>query len=316
LSIVCVPVDYPDDDKPIDLNELLGDDSQAGSGGPPPIPSPVDGALEPGYYCAGCGYALDGLKATGVCPECGMQVSRSLAGDLLRDASSEYVSRLQRGASLVYWSLIAIVVLTIGGFVGLFAFGAAGGGAGGFNARGLQILLSGVGFLVGLIGFYGWWLLSSPDPRHGPTQQGTARIIVRIAVAFRAAVSLFSLVANIIMQGSGSGGGTPTISGAVFTVSAIASLLSFVAWIVGFIAAMVYLQGLALRIPNRVVYDRARRYIWLLPLIYVLLFLCFGLGILIALVMYVNLIDLVRKDLKKVLVDQTFQYGQPTEPDQ
>jgi len=306
-------MDYPDDDKPIDLDELLGGDSQAGSGGPPPIPPPADGALEPGFYCAGCGYALDGLKATGVCPECGMPVSRSLAGDLLRDASSEYVSQLHRGASLVYWSLIAMVVLTIGGFVALIGFGAAGGGAGGFNGAGLQTLFSGVGFFVGLIGFYGWWVLSSPDPRHGPTQQGKARIIVRIAVAFRAAVSFFTLVVNAFTQSSGFGGAAPTIASSVYSLSAVASLLAFVAWIAGFIAAMVYLQGLAFRIPDSVVYDRARRYIWLLPLIYVLLFLCFGLGVLVALVMYVNLIDLVRKDLKKVLVEQAFEYGQPTE---
>ncbi len=135
-----------------------------------------------------------------------MPVSRSLAGDLLRDASSEYVSRLQRGASLIYWSIIAAVILSIVGFLAVIAVSFSGG-AGGFNGPGLQILLSGVGFVVGLIGLYGWWLLSSPDPRYGPTQQGTARVVVRIAIAFRAAVSLLSLVVNIIMQGSVTGGG-------------------------------------------------------------------------------------------------------------
>ncbi len=241
-----------------------------------------------------------------------MQVSRSLAGDLLRDASSEYVSRLQRGASLIYWSIITTVILFIVGFLGVVVVGASGGSLGGISGPGLQILLSGIGFIVGLIGFYGWWLLSSPDPRHGPTQQGTARIIVRVAVAFRAAVSLFSLVVNITTPGLG--GSAPAMSSAVFIVSAVASLLAFVAWIAGFIAAMVYLQGLALRIPDGIVYDRARRYIWLLPLIYVLLFLCFGLGVLVALVMYVNLIDRVRKDLKKVLVEQDLQYRNPIGP--
>ncbi len=77
---------------------------------------------------------------------------------------------------------------------------------------------------------------------------------------------------------------------------------------------MMYLQGLALRIPDRVVYDRARRYTWLLPLVYVLLFLCMGLGALIALVMYVNLIDRVRKDLKKVLEEQDLEYGLSSGP--
>ena len=73
--------------------------------------------------------------------------------------------------------------------------------------------------------------------------------------------------------------------------------LAGVAWIVLYFAAMRYLRWLAPRLLNQRVHDRARLLTWLGPLLHV--FGC-GIGQLVGLVLYYNLLEWVRKDLKAI----------------
>src|SRR4051794_11063247 len=50
--------------------------------------------------CLGCGYNLRGLRGEGQCPECGLPVAESIAGDGLVVGTTRRLGRLRRGAGL------------------------------------------------------------------------------------------------------------------------------------------------------------------------------------------------------------------------
>ncbi len=277
--------------------------------GPPPSPS-QSGTVETGYWCGGCGYALEGLPFNGQCPECGLSVRQSLAGDLLRDAGPQYVESLRRGATLVLVSLVASFSMQIIGLIAALGFAAyigvsAAGGAAPAAMPAMswitlvQTLFGLVGVAFSIVGLVGWWKLSTHDPRHGPTQQGTARQVVRVAVTVVTATSLASVVLQPFFGSVGA-----AMPGAGIMVVAIGiGIISVAAGATMFFAAMLYIKGLAVRIPDHELESRARTFIWLLPLIYVL-GSCIVVGPLIALVMYAWLINRVRISMIAILRDQ------------
>jgi len=59
--------------------------------------------------CVVCGYSLRGLESTGVCPECGASISRTLRGDMLRNANRAYLRRLLLGTRLVTLPFAAVL---------------------------------------------------------------------------------------------------------------------------------------------------------------------------------------------------------------
>ena len=63
--------------------------------------------------CAGCGYALFGLKPDGVCPECGMEISRSLLGDQLAAADPVWLRGIVRGQRLLGVGMLTVATAII-----------------------------------------------------------------------------------------------------------------------------------------------------------------------------------------------------------
>jgi len=67
---------------------------------------------------------------------------------------------------------------------------------------------------------------------------------------------------------------------------------------------MLYLQWLGRRIPHNDLIIRSRRNMWLLPVLYIPGLLLCGLGPLIALILYYNLLNDYRKILKRIIAQQ------------
>lgn len=248
--------------------------------------------------CIQCGYQLRGLQADGVCPECGTPVDRSLRGNGLRYSSIAYVRSLRRGA----WMILAAIIIQILIGIGTAALGAVLSASGGSASlmTSIRLGMQGLGMLAAFMSLYGWWLFSELDPAYSGRDQGTtSRKVVRWAVAIAAAQTMvsFGLQAFPSLQG---GGGPGVFAGAV-------GILSLGVGAVKFFASMLYVRWLAPRLPNTKVYKRARMLMWLGPILMTFGILLIGLGPLIALIMYWNMIYWIYKDLKRIEEEITLE---------
>lgn len=64
------------------------------------------GRIEVNLPCVKCGYTLRGLPVDGACPECGMEISRSLDGDRLAAADPQWLRTIVRGQRLLTTGLM------------------------------------------------------------------------------------------------------------------------------------------------------------------------------------------------------------------
>jgi hypothetical protein len=260
----------------------------------PEQPGTTAGTIDLDRPCLACGYNLRGLSRSGVCPECGAPVARSLQGNLLLFSAPDFTAKLHSGVFLIQAGIIAQFVALFASITGVVILGAPAlaGGPG-------AVAVSLIGLAASIASLGGWWLLSAPDPAFVGAENGAnARKVVRATVVISAAATIVSSVSSL--------GAIPrpnyrNLTGNPLELLAIGlGLASMVAWVVWFFAAMRYLQWLAPRLPDERAFALARRMKWLGPLICVLgLPLC-GLGPLIALILYYNLLEWVRKDLKRV----------------
>jgi hypothetical protein len=262
-----------------------------------------------GSACYKCGYSLRGIATTGVCPECGTPVADSLRGVLLQYASPEYLAALLKGHSLVLNGILLMIIATIATVCVAAGAGAAAGAAGGGNVVGLVgVLVPAVQLAVAVMIFFGYLKLTEPDPRFtGADSPDGPRKWVRIAAIASIVCSLLGfLVAGAgFFAGGGLGGGAPgapvAAGAAIFgLLGIVVSVLGFVAFAVQFFAMMRYMRWLGTRVPDAWIMRRTKTYMWLLPVLQTVGVLLVGLGPLIALVLYWNLLDRMRKHLKSI----------------
>lgn len=247
--------------------------------------------------CLACGYNLRGLSTSGACPECGTPVERSLRGNLLVYSSPEYVASLHRGVFLIQAGIITQIVLWCA-LVGLFF--ASQAGLTGVGEQALELLGSLLGLAATIASVIGWWLLSAPDPAVLGTGTGdTPRRIVRITVIVSAAATAVQFALSVTNLALGPL--SPHTGNPLELVELAANWAPIIAYIVWFFAAMHYILWLAPRLPSIKAITSARTLEWVGPVISV--FLCV-LGWLIALVMYYNLLDEVRLNLRRIRREQ------------
>ncbi len=254
--------------------------------------------------CIICGYDSQGLPRSGKCPECGTPVEQSYLPDLLANRSPAYLRQLRSGLSWVLNGILAYFILLIGGiFVGIIAAAMAGGVAGGaVTANTVQLSLQFLGIACAMAIFFGWWRLTTPDPGKMDSQFDLkSRQVIRVTVIVQAAASLITFAVSAVAFGA------PNLSMPLMMVSGAVGLASGVAWITQFFAAMLYVRWLARRVPDRKLHDKAKRFMWLGPLLYTVGIVLLGLGPLIALVMYWNMLDKLRKHIKTMLAGRDMQ---------
>ncbi len=257
---------------------------------PPPRPA-ITEVVEAGIGCRRCGYELRGLPAGGRCPECGTLVARSLHGDLLRYSDERYLAALHRGVVLILAAVAAQLVLAVLSIVAGISMAWAPAAA-----ASLPLLASFAATTVSLVLLLGWWLFSAPDPAFAGTDRGTtARGVVRATVAAEALLAAVGAAAD---AWSTTAIGRPM--GAMVMAVGAAQLMASA---VRFFASMLYLRWLAPRLPNAQVDARAKRLMWLGPVLYTVgALVC--IGPLIAVVLYWNMLNWVRLDLLRIRAEQ------------
>ncbi len=296
---------------------------------PPPLPPTLlSGPLPFSILCRGCGYDLTGLDVGGLCPECSKPVHDSLQGDLLAFAPKDYLQSLHRGTVAVLASILFYVLGTLASaFAGVaMAFGAGAGGgttrAGSALAMQSGIAAFGVGISIvyTVISVAGWYWFTEPDPGissrekadlHRRVTRGTA-IANGICGIVSAVFSLFGLGLTqslVTANGGAPGAGTPTLSGPMIVLIVVAALFGlgvFALWAVQIIFSLNYMAWLANRVPDQALRKTSLQYRWVLPLIFVVGYVCAGLGPLIALVLYYNLISRFRVTIRKIRLQRGY----------
>lgn len=241
--------------------------------------------------CFQCDYELVGLDPSGPCPECGFPIEGSIGRGQLSTADPAYLAKLHKG---VFWIQTAIILMVLQ-FIGMFFIGTmtgiGGAGVGAANTINLISPILSVAFSVMLL--IGWWMFSTPNPDTSDRYSGDdARKLVRIMILISAALTVIQLPFAYLSQ-----------SGQLDLILLIAgglSILGLIVFAVRFFAEMFYIKWMAPLLRNKKVYNRARMMMWLGPVLCTVGLLLIGLGPLIALVLYWNMLDWIRKDIKAI----------------
>lgn len=241
--------------------------------------------------CIKCGYNLRGQAISAMCPECGTAVGDSMRGVLLQFAAPEYRATILKGHSWVLNGiLVYILVMVLGVGLGMVS------GMGGGQIAGVELVLAGVGMAVNVWIFLGYLKLTEQDPQFTASEkQDSARQIVRIAAIVSIALGALGAMLQLLMI-AGTGISIALIAG----LAAVVGIGGLIAWAVQFFAMMNYTRWLAGRVPDAWIVKRSRTYRWLLPVLATVGALAVGLGPLIALILYWNLLDRMRKHLKSI----------------
>jgi hypothetical protein len=188
--------------------------------------------------CRKCAYNLRGLSQGGRCPECGTPVGLSTAGDLLRFADPNWLTTLARGLSFILWGILVNIIVGVFGAVAL---------------RG-QPGQAWISIVSGLMGLWGAWLLTEPDPSGlGEERYSKARKLVRITLLVGLAGRVLRATLVSFNLTNGPEVGLALLLGSVGT--------AFVA-IIGEFAQLAYIQKLAWRIPDKDLAHRANFIRW------------------------------------------------------
>lgn len=267
-------------------------EARGDSTSPPPLPFEginSRGVVVEDLRCRGCGYEVRGLSMADSCPECGWSVARSASGALLINSPRHHLATLRLGTTLVVAATFgSFAAATLGAIVAV-ALAASTTWA---NQEVLELLGQGFTVVGAGIALYGWWIFSTPDPAVESREQPTAaRRVLRTLTVLSLAMSVITLLLKSLSVGGVLPMGPALVfsrAGTTFTLGsrteAILGLISLTSFLVGVAqtsAAMAYLATVALRIPARELSRSARRMVWLVWVLQVVL----GIGPLVAVVM-------------------------------
>lgn len=214
-----------------------------------------------------------------------MPVADSLRGDLLQHAGPDYLKTILAGHSWVLNGVLAMIIVQVAAMIGGIAARAA-------PSREVTTVLSFAGLAVSVWIFLGYLKLTEPDPQFtGSDRPYTARRLVRISAIVSIGVAAIASLVSLLT----------TMSGPVLLAIGVLQLVGLAAFVMQFLAMMNYTMWLGRRVPDAWLVRRAARYRWMLPLIAIVGAVVLFLGPLIALIMYWNLLDRMRKHLKSIV---------------
>lgn len=147
--------------------------------------SDVGPTLETDLACLRCGYNLRGLTTAGACPECGLQIERTLHGRYLCYSTPEFIRSLSLGIGLL---MIAMHMLLPNGLVMFVLYIAAPSDSVTPLGRFAYVLTYVIAISLTAV-FYviGSWLLLEPDPQCAAVERRiSARRIGRFMTALLA----------------------------------------------------------------------------------------------------------------------------------
>lgn len=251
-----------------------------------------------GRYCIRCAYALDGLDSGVQCPECGTAIELSLKEPVLANADPAYLATIRSGLSFVLNGILLTIIVAFSSIPIAMLLG---------GSRAPLLLMQGLLVAASAVVMIGYWKYTAPDPSQVAFEgHNSARSVIRVVVVIQAAIAALDL--GIELMGPsifpapapnaqpGTGAWPPMTE----VISGLLTVCAFILQAVQFFAVMRYTRWVATRVPDLFIVKRTKRYMWLLPVLYVPGFAIL-IGPLIALILYWNLLDRLRKQVKSII---------------
>ena len=245
--------------------------------------------------CFWCKYSLDNIDPSSKCPECGVPVALSIGKSALNQVDTELLKSIHKGFRIVTQFILLYIITIIATFVGSILVGMS------VNNNDLYLystIASIVNNGIVLIILFGWFKVSQHIPEFPklidvPQRRSFLRITLWVFIASTILLLLWSFVPT-----------NPDIN-APMTRMDIAGMFiigfSFLVMIVLYVAQMLYLNWFAKLVRNKKMETRAIQLLWGGPIIAILGSMLLFLGPLIVLVLYWNLIEYLRRDIKKII---------------
>lgn len=283
-----------------------------------------DAHTQTNLTCTGCGYLLDGLNLRencpecgkrivndcfwceydlsdtapdSNCPECGVPVTASIGHGVLASVPVEKLSRIHSGMKQVTMFILLYIVAVIGSVITLIWL--SGNGAPNstiyYSVIGTALITNGT-LLVILLG---WWKISIPIdelPRTLDVLQ--LRSFLRIMLVIVIVHTILTVINALIPQNFDPL--APTTAQDIIT--GILNLIGLLLYLIAFIAQVRYIGWIAKLVGNTKMYKRSKHFVWSGPVVAVLGSIFMFIGPLIVLIVYWNMIEYTRRDLKKVII--------------
>ncbi|MFK7883833.1 MAG: hypothetical protein AB8F26_06590 [Phycisphaerales bacterium] len=241
--------------------------------------------------CFRCDYDLTSLSPEQNCPECGLPIEASLGRIQLAKAPPEYLAKLHKGVFIIQAAIICVILLF---FAGMFAGMTFASSPNGVIPRPIDISLGVLAVVLAFALLVGWWMFSEPHPEYEGTYNGSdMRRTVRVLLVVAAGLAAVDLVLSVLPA-----------SVAIGLVVMVLGVVAIIVSVARYFTQMLYIRWMAPMLSNRKVYNRAKLLMWLGPVLMTVGILLLGLGPLIALVLYWNMLDWIRKDLKAIRADR------------
>ncbi len=245
--------------------------------------------------CYWCDYDLSNTTPNSVCPECGVPVTASIGSGILIEAPIETLKSIHTGFRMVTILLVIYIVVSIaGGIIASILAATIANSSMYFFVIANSIISNGLLLAIAL----GWWKLSQPLQNLPAGITGNdKRSLLRVTTWLFVASTLATLLYNFIPRNYNP---TAPPTSLIF-IAMIMSFVGLVIMLLFFIAQVRYIGWFAKLVHNRKMERRAKHFVWSGPLIAIIGAIFLFIGPLIVLVLYWNMIEYTRRDLKKVI---------------
>lgn len=247
--------------------------------------------------CFWCDYDLSNTAPDSKCPECGVPVFASIGQGVLATVPYEKLKNIHAGMKLVTVLILVYIVTSVTAGI---AAGAMSATMNSTTLYGVVVVGSTINNAILLAIVYGWHKVATPisEIPNQLDERGRRSFLNVMSWIFAAATAL-TLILNLIPRNY-----TPTTNPSFSAIDIIAGLLglaTLVIMVIYFVAQVRYIGWIAKLVRNRKMERRAKHLVWSGPLMSILGFIILFIGPLIALILYWNMIEYTRRDLKKIV---------------
>lgn len=285
--------------------------------------------------CVRCGYSLRGVPLDGACPRCNASVSASLTSRRLYLAEPAWLATLATNLSWNWMLLIGLIAYNAIVFITIGILAPSDGAV-----WIVPVLFSIPSTLISLARLWNWWAITTPEP--SPSQYAPAngfsapnftadgqslRVWIRGLLIATAVCMFLNTFCDVLLLATGfteridafnkawaatrytkvpnlfEGVGSAGL--AIFTLSWINLVLASLLMLAGFLCESVYLRRLAVRAGDEGTATFATITMIAAPLCFLLLGCVFGLGVIIACILWTILLARSEHMIRRCIAWQT-----------